>query len=183
LKIGEEIVLPWFDGKEISATTRHVEKIRDVVNVYGKIENDIDPLTDVYLTIRGDKLIGSVFRGGETFRILPQGEAGFLIIQTDPDQLPEGNDAVFINDGNRSSVGARNSSATLRKNTNPRPRANLSRVDDLLTKLQRERGIKFEKAGEIIFKLLPDDGSQIDILLGYTQEAKDWFDIVTMNDP
>jgi hypothetical protein len=183
LKVGQEMVLPWFDGKELRATAKLVEEARDVVNLYGEIEeNGLDPFTDVFLTIRGNKLIGSVFRGGETFRLIPQGEAGYLIIQTDPDQLPEGNDAVSINDGNRGSVVARDSSATLRKNTSPRPRANLSRVDDLLTELQRKRGIKFEKAGDIIFKLLPDDGSQIDLLFGYTQEAKQWFDIVTMND-
>jgi hypothetical protein len=54
--------------------------------------------------------------------------------------------------------------------------------DLLLAQLQRERGITIGKARETILTLLPDDGSQIDVLFGYTQEAKQWFDIVTMND-
>ena len=98
-KPGRKILLPWFDGKQLRATTKMVKPHRGLVHLYGATEKKgRDPFTDVFLTIRGNTLIGTVFRGGKAFRLIPNGKAGYRLIQTESNQLSMGDDAISFDD-------------------------------------------------------------------------------------
>ena len=132
LKPGKKILLPWFDGKQLRATTKTVQPRRGLVQLYGAIKKKgRDPFTDVFLTIRGNTVTGTVFRGGKVFRLIPKGKAGYRLIQTESSQLSMGDDAISFEDRMMGEANARKlskrlknqpkSSSKLRKKRSSRP--------------------------------------------------------------
>ena len=149
-KPGRKILLPWFDGKQLGAITKkRVQPRRGLVHLYGATEKKgRDPFTDVFLTIRGNTLIGTVFRGGKVFRLLPNGKGGHRLIQTESRPLSMGDDAISFDDRKlepatvqKLSKGLKNqpqNSPKLRKKRSSSRRAKSSRSSGLV----RKRGLE-----------------------------------------
>lgn len=156
---GDELALPWFDGKQLDAIADCGRPAGAVTNVFADVDNGTKG--SVILTIGTDALVRSANLDGRTYRYQRLAGDLYTLAEIDAAQLMPDNLDSDQPDARPFPRNNRNGPVT-------RPLATLLPERRLVRRLNRQA----DRAPGFSARI--DDGSQIDVLVGYSQEASDW---------